>query len=55
MPSGPASELIEYGEDEIQAFALRYASELAEVHPDGSVLLEDVARARSLHWRSPST
>ena len=31
--------LIEYSEDEIQAFALRYASELAEVHPDGSVFV----------------
>ena len=31
--------LIEYSEDEIQAFALRYASEVAEVHPDGSVFV----------------
>jgi acyl carrier protein len=27
--------LIKYTEDEIRAFALRYASEVAEVHPDG--------------------
>lgn len=31
--------LIEYTEDEIQTFALRYASELAEVCPDGPVFI----------------